>query len=1016
MVTVLFADIVDSTALAERLDPELLRQIIGRYFDVARTALERHGGTVEKFIGDAVMAVFGIPRAHEDDALRAVRAAVDLREGVRALGAQTSHQHNLGLEARIGVNTGVVVSGNAADGQQLATGEPINVAKKLEQAAPPGEILLGPQTHTLVREAIDAERAEPIALKGRTEPLRPWQLLKLRMPVAGPARSFDAPFVGRKQELSALSEMLDRAERQRTCELCTVIGAAGIGKSRLAHEFIASLDRYHEAAVGHCLSYGEGITYWPLAQIVRQLTDRSGDLGILLRLEDDAALIEARVEAAIGSSESAGSIVETAWAFRRLFETLARRRPLVVVVDDIHWAEPTLLELLEYVVAFSSDAPILLLCLARDDLLATRPEWGTPRPRTNLISLDPLSESHARELAAGLGERWTIPPAECARLVSAAEGNPLFLEQLLLHWKDEGSPSMPPTLNALLAARIDQLEPEEREVVVHAAVEGTHFHRGAMAELLSKDAPTGLDPRLLSLVRKQLIDPDRSWFPGDAGFQFRHILIRDAAYEAAPKELRARVHEIYGTWLEQRIGENATEYEEILGHHLEHAHRYRAELHTPDEHGDELARRASAQLAAAGRRAGVNGDVHAARNLLTRAADLLPKRDPSRLQLLPTLARTLAPLGEYAAEEALLDEARSAAEELGLASIAWHARIGQTIARDRAADITCEEEAKVADRAIEAFAELGDELGLASAWSLRAKAHEGLGQLTAAETAFERSVKYAGDAPSQPFGVFGRAFMLATLPHGPTPVEEGIRTCNEILAEPTRSLFLEIDALESLAALRAMQGQFESARGLIERAKAVFRDLGLELAVAGTAAFYGAQVEMLAGRPDAAESELRFGLKMLEAPESRGSLSTAAALLAHVLCAQGRYDEAEALTRMSEKAAAADDLWSQVPWRTARAKALARRGELDRAEAFATEAIALVEQTELINMHADALLDLSEVLRLSGRIEQAAEAAANAAARYEHKGNVVSARRAHASIRDLEGIQSKPVLGPKPSI
>jgi class 3 adenylate cyclase/DNA-binding winged helix-turn-helix (wHTH) protein len=427
-VTILFADVVDSTALAEQLDPELLKGVIGRYFDVARTALERHGGTVEKFIGDAVMAVFGIPELHEDDALRAVRAGMELRAATRELASDVVRERGVPFEVRIGINTGAVFSGDPADGQQFATGEAVNIAKRLEQAATPGEILLGPQTYAHVKGAVRAEPHGPISLKGKTTQVDCWRPLALLPVTTGLERSFETPFLGRERELAALGESLAKAVEERSCHLCTILGAPGIGKSRLVKEFAAIHAARYRLVAGRCLPYGEGITYWPVAEIVRALTDSESGLEELLAGEQDAPLIAARIGAAVGTSpERAGPAVEIQWAVRKLFEALARREPLVAVIDDLQWAEPALLDLLEYLAAFSSDAPILLLGLARRELFESRPAWAAPRPRTSLVSLDALNEAVARDLVADLGSRLGVAETEWPRFVGLAEGNPLFL-------------------------------------------------------------------------------------------------------------------------------------------------------------------------------------------------------------------------------------------------------------------------------------------------------------------------------------------------------------------------------------------------------------------------------------------------------------------------------------------------------------------------------------------------------------------------------------------------------------
>jgi class 3 adenylate cyclase/tetratricopeptide (TPR) repeat protein len=501
-VTVVFCDLVGSTALGERADPEVLRDVMARYHAELRAILERHGGTVEKFVGDAAMAVFGLPQVHEDDALRAVRAAVEMRDAVATLG----------LDVRIGVNTGEVVAGA---GETLATGDAVNVAARLEQSADAGEILLGALTERLVRDAIDAEPVEPLTLKGKSEPVPAFRVLRLIDGVPAFTRRIDAPFVGRDSELAALENAVAAAIETKEPQLATIVGAPGIGKSRLARELLGRVQA--RVVVGRCLPYGEGITYWPLQEIAAQV----GDLRAVLEGTDDAELAATRLEAALGVTDTPVSPEEIAWGIRRVFEELARRRPLVVVFDDIHWAEPTFLDLIEYVASFAQDAAMLVLCTARPDLFDTRPTWTAPKPNATLVTLDALSESDSEALVGLLG---ALSDDLRERIVRAAEGNPLFVEQLVAMQAEDGAAlEIPPTLQALLAARIDRLAGEERAAAQRGSVEGRLFHRGAVTALLPEPERADVGAHLLSLVRKELIRPDRATLPGDDAFRFGHI-------------------------------------------------------------------------------------------------------------------------------------------------------------------------------------------------------------------------------------------------------------------------------------------------------------------------------------------------------------------------------------------------------------------------------------------------------------------------------------------------------------
>ena len=406
VVTVVFCDVAGYTAAGERLDPEALRRLQSRYFADVRAALERHGGKVEKFIGDAAMAVFGIPQVHEDDALRAVRAAADVREAVAALG----------LEGRIGVNTGEVVAGA---GDALVTGDAVNVAARLEQSAEPGEILIGEDTFRLVRDAVDAEPVEPLRLKGKQEVVAAYRLSSVGADQAGVARRLRSPLVGRRRELELLRNAFERMAGERACHLFTVLGPAGVGKSRLVAEFLDGVDA--TVLRGRCLPYGEGITFWPLHEVLEKVGDDERARPALDLLGGTAAAPE-----------------ELFLAVRRLLEALARERPLAVVFDDLQWAEPTFLDLVEHVADWSRDAPILLVCLARPELLDARRGWGGDKFNATSVLLEPLGAEESGHLLANLLGSAHLPAEASARITEAAEGNPLFVEELLAMLIDEG--------------------------------------------------------------------------------------------------------------------------------------------------------------------------------------------------------------------------------------------------------------------------------------------------------------------------------------------------------------------------------------------------------------------------------------------------------------------------------------------------------------------------------------------------------------------------------------------------
>ncbi len=742
-VTVLFCDVTGSTVLGETLDPERLRTLLARYFERMKAIVEQHGGSVEKFIGDAVMAVFGVPVLHENDALRAVRAAVEMRDALP----------ELGLHGRIGVMTGEVVAGTE---ERLATGDAVNVAARLEQAAQPGEVLVGQPTFALVREAAEVEQLESLELKGKAEPVPAYRLLRVR---DAPERRHEAVFVGRERELALVREAWERVQAERCCELVTVVGDAGVGKSRLAAEVLASIET--TVVRGRCLPYGEGITYWPVVEVLKQIGVRPVD--------ETAA---AAICSLLGESEAQTSAEEIAWAFRKTLAQAAAERPLVVVFDDIQWGEETFLDLIEHVALLSSGAAILLLSIARPELSERRPAW----PVT--LRLEPLGGDDVDQL---IPERIAGELRE--KIARAAGGNPLFIEEMLAMAQEaEGEVVVPPTLRALLAARLDQLERAERGVLERGAIEGEIFHRGAVQALAPDE--TQVTPRLAALVRKDLIRPVKAQLAGEDGFRFRHLLIRDAAYDALPKAIRAELHARFASWLEQH-GAELVELDEILGYHLEQACRYRAELGLPDD--DELAVAARGRLTAAGSRARLRQDYGAAGSLLERAVALVPPAELD-LALETDLVDALIQAGKGG------DALRRADSFAERASAAGD-RVGELCGRIKEGIIrvylepegATEKVAALIDQALPVFQAAGDDLALYIGYSALGQVASMRGHMDAALDAFERAFAHARQAGLPHQQLLGRA---AGRLDGTTPVAELLAWLDDQEVRGMRSHYL----------------------------------------------------------------------------------------------------------------------------------------------------------------------------------------------------------------------------------
>jgi len=1016
-VTVVFADLAGSTGLGERLDPESLRRVQARFFDGMRIVLERHGATVEKFIGDAVMAVFGVPFVHEDDALRAVRASFEMREALEELNAEISPSWGVELAIRIGVNTGEVVAGDSATGQSFATGDTVNVAARLEQAADPGEILIGETTFRLVRDAVEAEEVDTLDLRGRDENVAARRLVTIRPDSPGTVRRFETPLVGRENELRLLHDAFARVARDQSCHLFTLLGPAGVGKSRLVAEFLSALVGRATTVRGRCLSYGDGITFWPVAEVVREAACLNGEetpkearsrIAAFLVDEDDAALVAARVSELVGLAD-AGAGEESFWAVRKLLEALARDRPLVVVLDDVNWGEPTFLDLVEHIAEWSRGAPILLVCLARPELLDERPAWAGGKLNSTSLLLEPLNDEEFDLLVSAHLGPGTLEEEVRAQIMQVAQGNPLFVEETVALLLGEGlltrengrwvaaagleQVPIPPTIQALLAARIDRLPAPERAVLERASVEGQVFHAGA----LQAEGSEGSAPLVRALVRKELVRPERSTFPGEEAFRFRHILIRDAAYESIPKETRATLHEQFAAWLVEAAGPRSLEYEEIVAYHLERAYRLRAQLGPVGERGRALAAEAAGRLAGSAKRAVARDDMPAAARLYGRAVELAAE-GPLRIELLVALARTLVELGELDEAETKLGDAVQEAEAVGDRRLALRARVEEQFLRLKTDPTeTTEEARRVAEAALPVFEELGDDAGLATAWDLLGQVHLMACRYELRAEALARALEHARRAGDEREDAI--LVGLGTAPYwGPTPVDECTERCEELLAEiDGRRPTVEAALLGTLAGLEAMRGNFDDARGLYARQQSMHEDLGRPYSLAAATIMAG-RIEMLAGEPAAAEAELRRGYSILEDMGELGVLSTLAAYLADAVYAQGRYDEAEHLTHVSEEAATSDDIASHVWWRVTRARVLARRRSHEEAERIGSEALALAEVTDDLFMRGRALINLAEVRRLGEAADGSVPLLEEALRLFEAKGDTVSAGRTRAAL------------------
>ncbi len=1023
VVTIVFADLIGSTALQERLDAEAVSRVMDRYHRAVRTPIEAHGGTVVQLLGDGVMCAFGVPHVAEDDAIRAVRAAVAVQQAFREFREQNQLTDRVGL--RVAVNTGEVV---VSDDYAAGIGDPLNVAAHLQAAAHDGDVLIGESTRRLVSELITLAPIGALALKGRSEAVAAYRVVSLDRPAGASA----TPFVGREGELRRLRAVYDAAVSEQRAKLAVILGSPGLGKSRVLGEVARRLEDGATVISARCDPSGGG-TFSPLARGLRAL----------LRIEDTASAeaTRAAIEDVLPREEAerdriAGGIgallagtpappEETFFVVRRFLGAFAAAAPVVLALDDLHWAEPLLLDLTEHLVQWSTDSPLLVLVAARPELREERSSLATPGPLVSeVVTLAGLDAGAATRLAANAIGAEELPAAVAGRVLAASEGNPLFVGELVRmlvhdgalvregdHWTlgvELASLEMPPTIQALLAARIEKLRPEERTVLERAAVVGRQFSRAAVKELLPREAPD-LDRQLEALRRSELVESDTGWFLGEPALRFHHALIRDAAYRRLLRNTRAELHARFADWVVKRVGDEAP-HDETIGWHLEQAHQHLRELGTIDEQGRALGERASRYLAGAGRRALARDDVPVAASLLGRALERLEPADPARADLALDWCEALLAAGEVGTAGRAIDElGRFTADSPRLA--AWHT----CFAGERAA-LTDPKSLRGTADAVAAAAEqltaAGDAAGEAKAHFVHAIALARLGKVGACEAALDRALAAArrvGDRRRANAVLSGAP--LAAL-WGPSPVTRASGRCLDVvrvLRITSGSPAVEAVALRSQGVLEALRGRSEAARRMIASSRRMVEELGITHRLLQADQFAG-QVELIEGDPVAAERCLRTAYDGMRELGLGSDAAQCAAQLGRALLAQDRAAEAEAISHESE-ALAGDDLQSAIAWRGVRAEALARRGEAERAVELARAAVEIASATDALLFHADARLALAAALRASGRGAEAAAEEARATSLWEAKGATLLVERARREgAHAVEPVAPAPVM------
>ncbi|MCA6091837.1 AAA family ATPase [Streptomyces sp. SCA3-4] len=977
VVTVVFCDLVGSTALSGRLDPEILRHVTLRYFTLMRQRIEEYGGTVEKFIGDAVMAVFGVPTLHEDDARRAAAAALGMLDALDGYNQELAATYGVRLDVRIGVNTGeVVATTDASVRQALVSGEVVNVAARLEQHAPAGSVLIGAATREAAGGSVVVEPTGPLRLKGKDGETTAYRLLAVRPDDPELVRRFDVPFIGREAELAALRGITDRVAREAAARVALISGEAGIGKTRLVRQWLGGPGGGPDArhGSGRCHPFRHRGSLSPLADALRQLLDRPDVRRTVTSSPEAAPALPVLDRGLLADGMPAPSLGDACAAVVRVLRAAARDGTRVLVLDDCQWADPALPDVVDRIAAALSDSPVLFVCAGRPELLEKR--WGGPGESPDRVVVPPLTPHQSTLLAARLGASAPVDPGAAGRAVERAEGNPFVLEQLLAVIAENGAGArLPLTVHALLTARIDALPRATRGTLDRAAVAGRDFDAATLAELAARsDDPAAVVPEALeALTRRRLVEP----LPGRAGaHRFTSALVHEVTYGAVPKLVRSATHELLARVLEERGAGDA-----VTGGHLERAHRLRAGLGLSDEHAEAVRRSAARRLTAAGDTALARADLSWAADLLRRATELArPEEEPWAVGA-ERLGEALALLGRTAEAADLLRRALRAAERARDDRTAAHARM-QLAALEPGTDMAAA--AAAAREAMPVFRARTDDLGLARAHLRLAQERQVLGLHGTARDLLAVSLRHAERAGAERERAMALGATGVSLWLGPEPAEQGIAQCSALLAGqgPDRgSVRLTLNC--PLAVLLALRCRFDEARACLDTARGLARDLGYaesELFLP----IFAAEVEALAGRYEAAERLLRRAVGACRRAGDSALLARASRALARVLLERGRPDEARRFAEGTGPAPAPSEAADLAGIRAR----LAAGGDREAALSAARRAEAEARRTDSPVVRAVAALDLAETHLLLSAPDRAARAARVARRHFTAKGHL----------------------------
>ncbi|MCX4546065.1 adenylate/guanylate cyclase domain-containing protein [Streptomyces sp. NBC_01565] len=982
VVTVLFCDLVGSTALSGALDAETLRSVTLRWFDLMRLRIEEQGGTVEKFIGDAVMAVFGVPTVREDDARRAVAAALAMREALAGLNVRLEQGVGVRLEMRIGLNTGQAVTGSATLRQAMVSGEVVNVAARLEQNAAAGEILIGPDTLAAAGAGVRTTETGPLLLKGKSDRVAAHRLLGLDEEEGPEAlRRFDLAFIGRTRELALINETLDRVVRTRRAARMVVAGEAGQGKTRLVREW---LHRATAAAggprhgVGRCRAHGEQPSLGPLADAVADLL-RTGAAAVA------SPELDLLHQGLLLNGTPNPSPADTCAALAKVLAGLSTAEPVVLVIDDCHWAAQPLFDTLDRLLRVLADTAVLIIVLTRPQLFDVRPELSQ-----DAVPLGGLSDAEAQLLAAELTGATAHGGPLGPRVLARVGGNPLHLEQLLVAGNPVDADSVPLPLQALIGARIDALDPPEHRALGLASVLGGDFTADELTALAGQPAPawTGSELRLLlhRLVRHRLIRPD------GGAFRFVGGLIQEVVYTSQSKQDRADQHErAAGLDSVRRRGSAA------VGGHLEQAYRYRVELGAQDTHTDGLRRRAADALAEAGRLALAHADPVWAADVLSRATARYAAGEPGSTATRRRLGQTLLDLGRGTEGRALLEEVLAEARAGGGEEVETaHARLAlASVGRSAGPD---ESPAEAAGATLPVFTAAGDHLGQAKACLRLAQRAQEQGRHRAAEGLLADALEHAVRADAEPERAAALGAMGVSLWRGPQPVADAAARCRELLADQgpgRRAVRLTLNC--PLAVVLALHDDRDGALACLAEAEHLAKRLGYAEADAFLPIFT-ATVADLTGRREEALLSLERAATAARALGATALLRSALTDAARIRLDLGDWRTArDTLAELDgERAGPARPRAESADLDGLRARIAAARGQAATATRLAARALAAAARTDSPIVRGTAALDLARTALALGRPADAAAAAARARRRFEAKGHLPAVRQAEA--------------------